>query len=134
MINYSNLNAVQILEKIMADGLISSDEIKALKQKLDEDWVVDRPEVELLFKVNQSLGDRDEKCEDWLSFFVDNVSRLSIMDLSTPGEIDQSEGDWLADLLDQNGVNNASETALLTTLARDAKRISGRISERLSGK
>lgn len=134
MINYSNLTAIQILEKIMADGLVSSDEIKALKQKLDEDWIVDRSEVELLFKVNKSLGDRDETCEDWLPFFVDNVSRLIIMDLSTPGEIDQSEGDLLADLLDQNGVNNASETALLTALSRDAKRISGRISERLSGK
>lgn len=132
MPNYEKLNAGEILATVLADGVVDAEEVQALQRKLDQDWVVDRTEIELLFRVNQSLGTRDERCYEWTLFFAENVSRLLIMDMDTPGEIDQDEGDWLANLFDQYGVGNATELSLLTSLKKEAAQISGRIVERCS--
>ena len=51
---YFSLNADQILNKVMADGAIDADEVQALRRKLQQDWIVDREEVELLFSLVQS--------------------------------------------------------------------------------
>ena len=131
MTNFDELSADQILEKVMADGVVDADEVRALDCKLKQDWVVDRGEIELLFRVNKSLGERSDTCDEWTSFFVDNVSRLLIMDLDTPGEIDEAEGDWLADVLDQHSVGNTTELALIDALRKGTSRIAGRITQRV---
>ena len=48
MMNFDELSADQILEKVMADGVVDADEVRALDCKLKQDWVVDRGEIELL--------------------------------------------------------------------------------------
>ncbi len=42
----------QILQRIAGDGVVDEHEVRALENYVREDWVVDRPEVELLFRVN----------------------------------------------------------------------------------
>ncbi|MCO6457573.1 MAG: hypothetical protein J5I93_19910 [Pirellulaceae bacterium] len=128
---YDEWTADEILEKVMRDSLVDADEVRALERRLQRDWVVDRSEVELLFRVNQALGERAEQCGEWTEFFVNHVARLLIMDIDTPGEIDQAEGDWLAGMLDQYGTGNSAESALLGALQRSATRVSGRLVERL---
>ena len=132
MSNYDDMRADEILELVIADGKVDSEEVRALARKLNQDWVVDRAEVELLFRVNQSLGQRDSDCPEWTEFFANNVSRLLIMDLDTPGEIDSTEGDWLADTLDKHGVGNTTELELLDALRKGASKIDGRVAQRLA--
>ena len=115
----------------MADGAVDADEVAALQKHLDADWVVDRAEVELLFRVNQLLGPKASDCPAWTQFFVENVARLLVMDIDTPGEIDQDEGDWLADLLDRFGTENETQGALLKALASGASKVAGRVAPRL---
>lgn len=129
---YDEWNADEILEKVLGDGQVDADEVRALERRLQRDWVVDRGEVELLFRVNRALGEQAEPCGEWTEFFVNHVARLLIMDIDTPGEIDQAEGDWLAGMLDQYGTGNSAESALLGALQRSASRISGRLVERLA--
>jgi hypothetical protein len=132
MARYADLSADKILEKILSDGIVEADEVEALREKLEQDWVVDHSEVELLFRVNHSLGGKAEDCPEWTAFFVDNVSRLLILDLDTPGEIDEAEGDWLAGLLDRYGAANVTEEALLSALQKSATRIAGKVASRFS--
>ncbi len=132
MQDYDQLSADQILTKVISDGVVDSHEISALERKLGQDWVVDRQEIELLFRVNHALGEKDTDCAEWTRFFVDHVSRLLIHDLDSPGEIDESEGDWLADVLDQFGVANTTESELLSVLQDNCSGIRGRVSQRLS--
>jgi hypothetical protein len=129
--NYDDMRADQILELIIADREVDIEEVRALARKLDQDWVVDHAEVELLFRVNQALGQKDISCPEWTEFFANNVSRLLIMDLDTPGEIDSTEGDWLSDTLDKYGVGNTTELELLKALRKRAAKINGRLAQRM---
>lgn len=124
--NYSNATAHQILDHIKKGGRIDQECIASLTAQLDRDWVIDLNEAEFLFQVNQAIGERDDEMELWTPFFRDNIARFILFDLHTPGEIDEPEGNWLADMLDRFGCGNSSEKALLKYIRVNAGKISGR--------
>jgi hypothetical protein len=132
MQKYDELDADQILEKILVDEIVDADEVRALEHKLERDWVISPGEMELLFRINKSIGASAEKCPEWTAFFSDNITRLLIMDMGTPGEIDEAEGDWLADTLERYQCGNITETTFLAALKKNAAKISGRITVRLN--
>ena len=123
------MTAEEILEKIMKDGTVDSQEVTALENMVNADWVVDQNEVELLFKVNQAIGDNDEDCPEWTKFFVATVTRLLVADMETPGTIDTEEGDWLGNLFEQNAVGNKTEKDLIYEIQNTTTSINGKISE-----
>ena len=123
------MTADEILEKIMKDGTVDSQEVEALEEMVKADWIVDRHEVELLFKVNKAVGENDEDCPQWSKFFVATVTRLLVADMETPGTIDAEEGDWLGTVFESNQAGNKTEKDLMFEIQNTTTDISGKISE-----
>ncbi len=125
-LNFDTASPHQILEYVKDGGEIDRTAIDALTRHLNEDWIIDLNEAEFLFQVNHAIGARDEDNEAWAEFFCDNISKLVLFDLQTPGEIDEPEGNWLADMLHKFGCNNQSENRLIEHIRTSAKSIAGR--------
>lgn len=127
----SKNEADSILSEILSNRRVSVDQVKSLEQFVKKDWVVDRSEAELMFKINQALGDNDEDCPEWCDFFVATVTRLVVMDMESPGEIDVSEGDWLGGLFEQYSIKNSAEQRLCSEIATNTSKIEGKLASRV---
>lgn len=124
--DFDNATPHEILEFIIAGGMIDQKGIDALTRHLNKDWVIDLHEAEFLFQVNQAIGDRDEKFEAWGHFFTEQISKLVLFDLHTPGELCETEGNWLADQLAKFSCGNQSEKQLVKHIRDKAQKIEGR--------
>lgn len=125
--NLEAATAVEILKHIVADGIVDAQEVETLRQRVNQDWKVDRDEAELMFKINRATSDGDEHCDEWGPLFVEVICRYLVFDMHTPGEIDAEEGDWLALQLG-DGPLNVNERNLLKEIKRTATVVHGRLS------
>ncbi len=121
----------EVLKKVVADSAINAQQVEALENFVRQDWVIDQNEAKFLFRVNHAVGKNDEDCPQWTQFFVTSIARLVVFDLNTPGQIDEAEGDWLAEMLDENSVGNDSELALIAEIKKNTTSVSGKIAQRL---
>ncbi|MEM9944296.1 MAG: hypothetical protein AAF939_22265 [Planctomycetota bacterium] len=123
----------QILEEIVEAKAITAEQVGSLENFVRKDWVIDENEGKLLFRVNHSLGGdpEEDQAPEWTKFFVTSISRLVVMDMNTPGEIDQAEGDWLGSMFDSYSVGNATEAALLKDIKQSTTSVHGKISQRI---
>lgn len=99
----------EVLEKVVEEKTINPDQVKDLERFVRKDWVIDEEEAKLLFRVNRALDGNEDDCAEWTDFFVTSISRFVVLDMNSPGEIDEPEGDWLADMLDEFSVDNDAE-------------------------
>ena len=120
------LTANEVLQQIISTKKVTAADVKILSDKVKENWKIDLNEAEILFKVNKSIGDA---CPEWTEFFVNSISQLIVMDMNTPGEIDDSEGDWLADMFQAHDAGNATQDSLVNELRNLSGKIGGRIGE-----
>ncbi|MEM8733762.1 MAG: hypothetical protein AAGG44_06060, partial [Planctomycetota bacterium] len=58
------------------------------------------------------------------------ITKMLVMDMETPGEIDTEEGNWLGTLFDQYSVGNATESRLCKEIKETTTKIEGKIQER----
>ena len=128
-LDFDNATPHEILDHVIEGGIIDRQGIDALTRHLNEDWVIDLHEAEFLFQVNHAIGGRDENIEGWSDFFVDNICRLILFDLHSPGELDEAEGNWLADQLGKHGCDNLTEKALIEEVRKKAQKIEGRFAQ-----
>lgn len=121
----------EVLKLVVQEAAISTGQVQELERFVREDWVIDEDEAKLLFRVNQALGCNEDNCSEWTKFFVTSICRFVVMDMNTPGEIDESEGNWLAEMLDEFSVENDSEQALIMELRKTTTSIGGKLGERI---
>lgn len=126
-----NLTPDAILDKIQRTKRINKSDVEILRKKVNEDWQVKLKEAEVLFRVNQILKDADDECPEWIEFFVDCISRAVVLDMNTPGEIDESEGDWLADMFKNYSAGNSAQQKLVREIQNIAGKINGRIGQQI---
>jgi hypothetical protein len=117
----------EVLQKVVQDAAINADQVKELESFVNADWVIDEDEAKFLFRVNKALGDSKQVCPEWTQFFVMSISRFVVMDLNTPGEIDEAEGDWLADMMNEFSIDNESEQKLIFELQKTTSSIGGKL-------
>lgn len=120
------LTANEVLQQIISTKKVTAADVKILSDKVKENWKIDLNEAEILFKVNKSI---DDACPEWTEFFVNSISQLIVMDMNTPGEIDDPEGDWLADMFQAHDAGNATQDSLVNELRNLSGKIGGRIGE-----
>lgn len=96
---------------IIADGIVDSAEVIAIRTAALEDGVVDTDEVKALFAINDGVANA-ANAEEWNPTFVELVSSNILAD----GVIDQEETDLLVDLIGADGQVCGAELALLTHL------------------
>ena len=128
MSDEDKLTANEVLQQIISNKKVTAAEVKILSDKVNENWQIDLSEAEILFRVNKSVSD---VCPEWTEFFVNSVSRLIVMDMNTPGEINDSEGDWLVDMLEAHGADNGPQESLVNELRQMSGKIGGRIGEQI---
>ena len=117
----------EVLQKVVQDAAINADQVKKLEEFVNADWVIDEDEAKFLFRVNRALVDSEHVCPEWTEFFVTSITRFVVMDLNTPGEIDEAEGDWLADMMNEFSIDNESERKLIFELRKTTSSIGGKL-------
>ena len=125
------LTANEVLRQIVSTKKVSAADVKILSDKVNEDWTIDLNEAEILFKVNQAIGSADSDCPEWTEFFVKSISGLIEMDMNTPGEVNDSEGDWLANMFESHDAGNQTQKSLVHQLRELSGKIGGRIGEQI---
>ena len=124
MSNGDKLTAQEVLRQIDSTKKVTAEDVKILSDKVNANWKIGLGEAEILFKINKSV---DEACPEWTEFFASSISRLIVMDMNTPGEINDSEGDWLADMFEAHAADNSTQKRLVEELRNMAGKIGGRI-------
>lgn len=61
------------------------------------------------------------------SFFVEAIAKHLLADETSPGEVDEDEGDWLISRIEGDGEYDANEKALLENIKVNAKTIAGKL-------
>lgn len=110
------------VKAIIEDGIVDAIEVAEIKEVMLEDGIIDLDEVKTLFEINDGVSGNDNAPE-WKEAFVEMVTSAVLEDEETPGVVDQSEGDLLADLIEGDGVLDDVELALLANLHEKAKAI-----------
>ena len=121
----------EVLKDVVEQRTINPDQVKELERFVREDWVIDENEAKFLFRVNHALDSNEDDCAEWIQFFVTSIARFVVLDMNSPGEIDEAEGDWLADMLDEFSVDNDAEKKLIFELQKTTTSIAGKLAQRI---
>lgn len=121
----------EVLKNIVASSTINAEQVRELESFVRQDWVIDETEGKFLFRLNHALGEDFEGCPEWTHFFVTSITRMVVLDMNTPGQIDEAEGDWLGEMLDEFSVANESEQKLLAEIQKTTTAIVGKIGQRI---
>lgn len=99
------------------DGIVSSDEVLALRRQGWGDGIIARDEAEALFALNDAL---DERSDEWCDFFVEAIGEFVLNGRPPRRQCDETEARWLIDRVDHDG---ALESVVeLETLVRILER------------
>ena len=104
---------------ILEDGVIDSDEVAKIKERLYADDVIDRDEADFLFALNDETSGK-ENDPGWQALFVEALSDHVLKDEESPGVIDDNEADYLIEKIKGDGVVDANELKLLVNICATA--------------
>ena len=108
----------ELAKSASADGVISADELLALRQLGWGDGEIHRGEAEAIFAINHALTAPDDK---WVDFFVEALSEFVLNGTEPRGYVDDAEADWLMTSLDQDGkLETMAELELLARILERA--------------
>ncbi len=107
-----------IAEQAMADGAISAEEIRALRQSGWADGRMDPEEAEALFVANEHLTD---VTAEWCDFFVEALSEFVVNTVEPRGYVDDEMAEELVTRIDRDGrVATMTELELLVKVLEKA--------------
>jgi hypothetical protein len=118
----------EMKKNILEDGVIDVTEVAAIKADVFADGVIDQNEVRDLFELNNAVSGKDND-PSWEKLMVEAVTSYCLEDETSPGVVDQEEGDFLADMIEGDEQVDAIEVAILTAIKAQATAIE---SERLN--
>ena len=98
--------------ELLADGIIDATEAKELESMLFADGKIDSEEANFLFELNDAVSDKDNDSA-WNKLFVKAISSYLLDDENTPGEIDETEAEWLYAKIKGDGQIDGVEKELL---------------------
>ena len=102
----------ELARDIVADGVVDADEVVQLRERIYADGKVDKEEADFLFVVNDAVSGNENHLS-WTTLFVDGVRDFLLTDEESPGEVDDSEADWLIAKLMGDEKLDSTELALL---------------------
>ena len=120
----------EMKEDLLADGIIDANEAAELEATLYADGKIDEEEANFLFELNDAVSGKDND-PAWNRLFVKAICSYLLEDETSPGEIDDSEAEWLyAKICDDNQVDGL-EKELLLALKSQAKCFPAKLEELL---
>jgi len=113
----------EILEKIhkykkqiIADGHLTDQEVKGLRELLFEDEIT-KEKGNFLFELKDLVAEK-KRTPSFEKLFVDTISVLLLEDEVSPGEIDDNEAKWLRAKLQHKGFIDKLDRELLENLRK----------------
>ena len=111
--DYSTATLQEVYEHVTAGGIVDQGRLNSLQKCLDSDWQITQQEAELLFQINDATSQNQGHTPEWQEFFIDAITKHDVFDMTSPGEIDEPEGNWLAALIAKDGRCDSNELQLL---------------------
>jgi len=133
--NKYTLDAVQAA--VIADGIVDAEEVEMLKKVIygaggAGGSSVDQAEADMLFAINDATTDNDGHDAGWQALFVEALGKFVLEDETSPGEIDEAEGDYLIAKIGEDGKTDANEKALMNHIKANATSIAGKFKFQIS--
>ncbi|MDR1964370.1 MAG: TerB family tellurite resistance protein [Planctomycetaceae bacterium] len=128
MTDFQTAPIAEVVKSILADGVIDDAEVAELRKRLYADSKIDKEEAEALFEINDAVKGKANSAA-WTTLFVDAIADFLLKDETSPGVVDEAEGEWLFKKLSADGEIDANEKALLKTLKDKAKFLPHKIRE-----
>lgn len=114
-------------DAILEDGIIDAKEIEMIKKVIygaggGAGEGIDRAEADFLFDLNDATSGKNNSPE-WKDLFVEALTKHVLEDEESPGEIDEAEANWLIGRIEGDETYDDNEKALLTNIKVNAKLI-----------
>jgi len=104
----------EIAQQAAADGVITADEILALRRAGWSDGKIQPEEAEAIFLINDQLR---EPTNEWSEFFVEALGEFIINGVEPKGYVSEEQAEWLVERISHDGkVNGLTELELLARL------------------
>ena len=110
----------ELKKELLADGKIDAEEVNKLREVLYADGKIDQEEADFLFELNDAVSDQAND-SSWKAFFVEAITDYLLNDEKSPGVIDEEEGKWLEEKINNDGKLDTVERALVASLRRKSK-------------
>jgi uncharacterized membrane protein YqhA len=110
----NNLN--ELKESILAHRIIDEQTVRQL-QAVFATGGMDKEKANILFELKDSFLSKNNH-PSWEIFFIDSITSFLLDDEDSPGEIDDSEAQWLRAKIQYDGKLGKIDKALLTNLKR----------------
>lgn len=87
-----------------AEGVLSSEELRALRKLAWMDGVIGEAEASTLFTINDQVEDAGP---EWMDFFVETLSHWLVDQQSPRGYVDEAQSQWLMEHIKADGSTGA---------------------------
>lgn len=112
------INFPELARQAAADGVISADEVLALRRSAWPDGRIDQTEAEAILAINEVVS---VKSPEWTDFLVEAVGEYVLNTAEPKGYVADSTADWLIARLDQDGcLDSVAELELLVHILEKA--------------
>lgn len=92
----------ELKNELLADGVIDANEAKELETLLFADGRIDSEEANFIFELNDAVSGKSNDVA-WNKLFVKAITSYLLDDEDSPGEIDETEADWLYNKIKGDG-------------------------------
>lgn len=112
------INFPELARQAAADGVITADEVLALRRSAWPDGRIDQIEAEAILAINDVVS---AKSPEWIDFLVEAVGEYVLNGTEPRGYVADATADWLIARLDQDGrLDSAAELELLVRVLEKA--------------
>ena len=112
-----------LMTAIIAQGFITTVQLKELNKTVMADGVVDREEANGLFTLNDAITSSNKNAPGWTPFFAKALSAHVLADDKTPGVLDADEAGYLVGKIQGDGQVDPTEKALVGLILVEATEV-----------
>jgi len=112
------MNFPELAKQAAADGMITADEVLALRRVAWPDGVIDTAEAEAILAMNDLVAD---KSPEWTVFLVEAIGEYVVNGTQPKGYVSQQTANWLMANLDRDGrLDSMAELELMVRVLEKA--------------
>ena len=120
MTDYMKTPLKDLVQDIVADGVVDKAEVARMRKRLYADAVIDREEADFIFDVNDAVSGH-KNAPGWQKLFVEALTDHVLGDKTSPGEVDEKEASYLISKIKTDRQVDTAELALLVNITAKAK-------------
>ena len=110
-------NLKEIRKAIFADGQISKEEVKMLREIIFDEEGLNKAKADFLFEIKDTV-DKKKQPAEMVVLFVEAITSFLLYDEESPGEIDENEAKWLRAKIQCKGYIDNIDKKLMNNLRK----------------